>query len=82
MRYFVAAHGEVARRVGVRGGQLAEVTDLIPRGPHHAVGLHVLDVTVCGRDVDRPLTRFLEHDFDEVRPEARCPDCDSLAASA
>jgi hypothetical protein len=82
VRYFVAAQAEVALRVGVRGGQLAEVTDLVPRGPHHAVGLHVLDVTVCGQDVDRPLTRFLEHDFDEVRPEARCPDCDSLAASA
>lgn len=80
MRYFVAAHGEVQVRPGVRGGQLADVTDLVPRGDHHAVSLDVLDVTVCGRDVDRPLNRFLEHDFEGVRPEARCPDCHGLVA--
>ncbi len=50
----------------------------MPRGTHHAVGLHVLDVTVCGRDVDLPLTRFLEHDFDEANPEARCAECEAL----
>jgi hypothetical protein len=75
MRYFVAAQGEVALRPGVRGGQLTDVTDLVPSGAHHAVALEDLDVTVCGRDVDRPLNRFLEHDFEGSRPEVRCPDC-------
>jgi hypothetical protein len=83
MRYFVAAQADVAVRPGVRDGQLADVTDLVPRGAHHAVAFDDLDVTVCGRDVDRPLNRFLEHDFEGVQPQWRCPDChQALEATA
>jgi hypothetical protein len=83
MHYFVAARSVVAIRPGVRAGRLADVTDLVPDGPHHAVALDALDVTVCGRDVDRPLNRFLDRDFEHVDPQARCPDCHgALAQSA
>jgi hypothetical protein len=80
MRYFVAAHGEVEVRPGVRAGLLTDVTDLVPRGSQHAVSLDVLDVTVCGRDIERPLNRFLERDFERVQIDARCPDCHGALA--
>lgn len=82
VRYFVAARGEIVQRPGVRAGRLTDVTDLAPDGDHHAVSLADFDVTVCGRDVDRPLTRFLEHDFDTVPSHRRCPDCSAELADA
>jgi len=75
MHHAVAAEAELGLRPGVRGGRIADVRDLVPNGVQHAVALADLDRTLCGRDVERPLSRFVELRFADVPDGQRCPTC-------